>query len=119
MANSAAFKLAFVALVCIVVGAPFAQATISSCGQVTNYVAPCIPYLKTGGKVPPTCCQGIQKLNDAAQTAPDRRTACTCLVNTATKVQGIKPNLIYGLPGACGVRLPYPIGPNTKCNSIQ
>ncbi|KAB2621819.1 non-specific lipid-transfer protein 1-like [Pyrus ussuriensis x Pyrus communis] len=116
MANSLAFKLAFLALVCMVVGAPFSQATISSCSQVTQYVGPCIPYFKSGGAVPPACCQGIINLNGAARTTPDRRTACTCLVNTATTTSGLKPNLVSGLPGVRGVRLPYPMGPNTKCN---
>ncbi|KAK8556550.1 hypothetical protein V6N13_064572 [Hibiscus sabdariffa] len=56
-------------------GAPLAQGAIT-CGQVSSALVPCLPYLKSGGTVPPACCNGIKSLNSAAQTTPDRQAAC-------------------------------------------
>ncbi|KAL6278300.1 hypothetical protein ACE6H2_021901 [Prunus campanulata] len=115
MASSVAFKLVLVVLGCMVVGAPLAQAVIP-CSRVSQSVGPCISYLKKGGAVPVPCCNGIRSLIALAGTTPDRQAVCRCLVATAKSVTGIKGDLVSGLPGACKVRLPYPIGPNVDCN---
>lgn len=96
--------------------APIAEAGIT-CGQVSQSVAPCIGYLKNGGKVPPPCCNGVRSLNSAATTTPDRQAACRCLVQASKSISGINPNLAAGLPGACGVNIPYKISTSTNCNT--
>ncbi|KAK8494587.1 hypothetical protein V6N13_023143 [Hibiscus sabdariffa] len=104
-------KLACVVVVWLVVGAavPLAQGAIT-CGEVTSSLAPCIPYLTSGGTLPPGCCSGIESLNAAAQTTPDRQAACNCLKTAAATTNGINYSLASGLPSNCGV------SPTTDCN---
>ncbi|KAL5550611.1 hypothetical protein UlMin_000787 [Ulmus minor] len=113
-----ALKMACIVLVCMVGSANIAEAAIS-CGQVASYVAPCIGYLRTGGSVPSTCCNGVRSLNSAASATADRQAACRCLVSAASSVPGLNTQLISGLPSACGVNLPFKISASTNCNSIK
>ncbi|RBG47962.1 hypothetical protein BRM46_09900, partial [Xanthomonas oryzae pv. oryzae] len=97
-----------VALLCLVVAtAPTVQAI--TCGQVTSSLAPCIPYLKQGGAVPPSCCAGVRSLNAAAKTTPDRQAVCNCLKSAAGAISGFNANNAAVLPGKCGVSIPYKI----------
>ncbi|PRQ42715.1 putative plant lipid transfer protein/Par allergen [Rosa chinensis] len=114
---SAVVKLTLVALMCIVVAVPVAQAI--TCGQVTQSLAACINYVKTGGSVPPACCNGIRSLNSQAKTTADRKQTCTCLKNAAGSIPGVNPNLASGLPGKCGVSVPYKISTSTNCNNVK
>ncbi|XWS09500.1 hypothetical protein CRYUN_Cryun40dG0089900 [Craigia yunnanensis] len=120
MASSMTFKLACVVVLCLVVGAPLAQGAIT-CGQVTSALSPCIGYLRSngGGSVPPNCCSGIKSLNSAAQTTPDRQTACNCIKSASGAISGINYSLASGLPGKCGVSIPYKISPSTDCSKVQ
>ncbi|XWS13056.1 hypothetical protein CRYUN_Cryun36dG0004600 [Craigia yunnanensis] len=119
MASSMTLKLACVVVLCLVVGAPLAQGTIT-CGQVTSNLAPCIGYLRgSSAAVPGNCCNGIRSLNSAAQTTPDRQAACNCLKSAAGSISGINFGLASGLPGKCGVSIPYKISPSTDCKSVQ
>ena len=115
MASSSVMKLLSLVVMAMVVAAPVANAAIT-CGQVSSSVAPCINYLRTGGTVPPACCNGIRSLNSAAKTTADRQAACKCLQSAAGSIKGINLNLAAGLPGKCGVNVPYKISPSTNCN---
>ncbi|XP_024934750.3 non-specific lipid-transfer protein 1 [Ziziphus jujuba] len=117
MASSVGLKVACIVVMCMVMGAPLAQAI--TCGQVASSVAPCINYLKTGGPVPPPCCNGVRTLNNAAKTTPDRQATCNCLISAAKGIPGLKPNLVSGLPTACGVNLPFKISTSTNCANIK
>ncbi|KAK8982939.1 hypothetical protein V6N11_054924 [Hibiscus sabdariffa] len=121
MASSMSLKLACVVVLCLVVGAPLAQAAIT-CGQVASSVAPCIAYLRgtgPGGPVPAACCSGIKSLNAAAKTTADRQAACKCLKSAAAGISGINFGLASGLPGKCGVSIPYKISPSTDCSRVS
>ncbi|KAL5550618.1 hypothetical protein UlMin_000794 [Ulmus minor] len=109
-------KLACVVLMVMVLASPIAQATIT-CGQVSSGLAPCINYLKVGGAVPAACCNGVRGLNAAAKTTADRQAACRCLQSAATSIRGINFSLASGLPGKCGVNVPYKLSPSTNCNT--
>ena len=114
MASFAVVKLVVcLAIMAMVVGAPVAEAL--SCGQVTSSVAPCMNYLKTGGAVPAACCNGIRSLNSAAKNTADRQAACNCLKSASGSIKGINLSLAAGLPGKCGVSVPYKISPSTNC----
>ncbi|KAJ4704247.1 Non-specific lipid-transfer protein [Melia azedarach] len=105
--------------ICMVLGAPIAQAAIT-CGQVTSTLAPCIPYLRSGGgAVPAPCCSGIKSLNAAATTTPDRQAVCNCVKSAASSINGINYSLASGLPGKCGVSIPYQISPTTDCSKVK
>ncbi|KAL5550624.1 hypothetical protein UlMin_000800 [Ulmus minor] len=118
MASSAVTKLACVVLMVMVVAAPLAQAAIS-CGQVSSALEPCTNYLRNGGVVPAACCNGVKSLNGAAKTTPDRQATCRCLQSAASSIRGLNLNLAGGLPGQCGVNIPYKISPSTNCNRIK
>ncbi|KAK8558275.1 hypothetical protein V6N13_038748 [Hibiscus sabdariffa] len=118
MASSMSLKLACVVVLCLVVGAALAQGAIT-CGQVTSSLTPCIPYLRNGGALPSGCCSGIKSLNAAAKTTPDRQAACNCIKSAAASMSGINYSLASGLPGKCGVSIPYEISPSTDCKSVN
>ncbi|PSS28962.1 Non-specific lipid-transfer protein [Actinidia chinensis var. chinensis] len=111
------YKVACIAVLCMVAVAvaPYAEAAIT-CGMVQSKLAPCVTYLKSGGAVPPKCCSGVKGLNSLASTKPDRQQACQCIKNAAQQIPGINPGLASGLPGKCGVKIPYPISPSTDCS---
>ncbi|PON92744.1 Lipid transfer protein/Par allergen [Trema orientale] len=113
MASSAVIKIACVAVMVMVVAAPAAGAI--NCGQVTSNLAPCINYARSGGNIPPTCCNGIRTVNNLAKTTADRQAACKCLQSAAGAIKGINFGLVAGLPGKCGVNIPYKISPSTNC----
>ncbi|KAK6943268.1 Bifunctional inhibitor/plant lipid transfer protein/seed storage helical domain [Dillenia turbinata] len=112
----AAFKFGLaLALVFMVAAALHAEAAVT-CGTVAKSLAPCINYLQKGGTVPNNCCSGVKALNSAAKTTADRQAACKCLKDAAGGISGLKQNLISGLPGKCGVSVPYQISPSTDCS---
>uniref|UniRef100_A0A7N0ZQW0 Non-specific lipid-transfer protein n=1 Tax=Kalanchoe fedtschenkoi TaxID=63787 RepID=A0A7N0ZQW0_KALFE len=91
-----------------------------TCGTVASSINPCLDYLKGSvAAVPGACCSGIKSLNAAASTTPDRQTACECLKSAASSISGINYGLAAGLPGKCGVSIPYKISPSTDCNQVK
>jgi len=98
--------------------APRPAGAALSCSTVYNTLMPCLGYVQSGGAVPRACCSGIQSLLSEARTTPDRRAVCTCLKNVAAGAAG-GPYIsrAAGLPGRCGVSLPYKLSPNINCNS--
>nr|AFM35695.1 nonspecific lipid transfer protein [Vitis pseudoreticulata] len=118
MGSSGAVKLACVMVICMVVAVPASVEAAITCGQVTSSLSPCLNYLKSGGPVPPGCCSGIKNLNSAAQTTADRQTACKCLKSLSGSIPGINYGLASGLPGKCGVSVPYKISPSTDCSKV-
>nr|AAO33357.1 nonspecific lipid transfer protein 1 [Vitis cinerea var. helleri x Vitis vinifera] len=118
MGSSGAVKLACVMVICMVVAAPAAVEAAITCGQVSSALSSCLGYLKNGGAVPPGCCSGIKNLNSAAQTTADRQAACKCLKTFSNSIPGINLGLASGLPGKCGVSVPYKISPSTDCSKV-
>uniref|UniRef100_A0A803R8U7 Non-specific lipid-transfer protein n=1 Tax=Cannabis sativa TaxID=3483 RepID=A0A803R8U7_CANSA len=115
MASSSVVKVLCLVVLAMVVASPVVHATIT-CGQVTSSLAPCLSYLKVGGAVPDGCCNGIKSLSGAAKTPADRQAACKCLKSAASSIKGVNFNLASGLPGKCGVSIPYKISPSTDCS---
>ncbi|CAL0306298.1 unnamed protein product [Lupinus luteus] len=113
----ASIKIACVVLMCmVVVGAPIAQAI--TCGQVVSGLTPCLSYLRAGGDVPETCCNGVKGLVALAQSTADKQVACNCLKSLAGSTT-FNPENAASLPGKCGVNLPYKISTSTNCNTIK
>ncbi|KAJ1688835.1 hypothetical protein LUZ63_012990 [Rhynchospora breviuscula] len=103
----------------LVMAAPTAKAALT-CGQVTGYIASCMPYAE--GKVAaPTgqCCTGIKTLNSVAKSTPDRQATCNCLKNAAKQIKGLNGGNVAGLPGKCGVSIPYVISDRTDCSRVR
>ncbi|KAK2981826.1 hypothetical protein RJ640_010343 [Escallonia rubra] len=110
-------KVACLMVLSMVVLAPYTEAI--SCGQVASSVVNCLAYLRGAGPLPPQCCSGIRGLNAAARTPADRKTACYCLQNASKSIRGLNPGLVVGLPGKCGVNIPYKISPSTDCSRVS
>ncbi|GJM90852.1 hypothetical protein PR202_ga07172 [Eleusine coracana subsp. coracana] len=108
------------ALLLVLAPAPPQASAALSCSTVYNTLMPCLGYVQSGGGVPRACCSGIQSLLAAARDRSDRRAICTCLKDVAAGAAG-GPYIsrAAGLPGRCGVTLPYKLGPNMNCNAIN
>lgn len=108
-------------VVCIMVMTASTTKAAISCNQVINTLTPCISYVVGNGALTDNCCNAIRGLNSAARTTPDRQSVCTCLKNTASQFSYNSRNvaLAAGLPGKCGVKLPYKIDPSTDCKSVK
>ncbi|PWA94728.1 non-specific lipid-transfer protein [Artemisia annua] len=112
-------KVLCVIVACMVVSMPYMEAAIP-CPAVSSFFAPCVKYLITsGGAVPPTCCDGLKKLSNAATTTPDRQQACNCLLNFYKSSSSINQDNAVGLSGKCGLSITY-TSPTTDCaNSLH
>ncbi|MQL98417.1 hypothetical protein Taro_031129 [Colocasia esculenta] len=115
MASNGVRLLVGAALICLLAAAPRANAAIS-CGQVASNLGPCIDYIRGAAPLSASCCSGVRGLNAAAQTTPDRQAACSCLKSLAGRIPGMQAGLAAGLPGKCGVSIPYPISTSTDCS---
>ncbi|XP_022722663.1 non-specific lipid-transfer protein P5-like [Durio zibethinus] len=114
----AALKVVCALVLCMLVVEPM-SITALSCGDVDKQMTPCIKYLQNGGNLPPSCCTGVRALNSEARTTSDRQTVCKCLQDAAKTITGLKANLAEGLPGKCGVNIPYKISTSTNCNNVK
>ncbi|KAJ3699032.1 hypothetical protein LUZ61_002737 [Rhynchospora tenuis] len=90
-----------------------------TCMDVDMCVAPCINYL-TGAQSSPTteCCDGVKKLKSLPSSTAEKRFACSCVKQAASKIANINDNAVKSLPTACGTPLPFPISLEFDCSTI-
>ncbi|XP_021291348.1 non-specific lipid-transfer protein 3-like [Herrania umbratica] len=122
MASSGVLKLASLMLVvCMVVSATLQARAAVTCGDVMRDLTPCVSYVQYGGPLPNTCCNGVKTLYGEAQTSADRQNVCKCIKSAVNGFSYSNFNLgqAAGLPGKCGLHLPYTISPSTDCNKVQ
>ncbi|GMH23131.1 hypothetical protein Nepgr_024974 [Nepenthes gracilis] len=120
MAISTVLKVTCVILICMVAAAPHAAAGLT-CSYVVEKVIGCVSYVQGRGSTPPwgsPCCRGIRQLRYILRTRSDRRTSCYCLKTLSRGVSGVNYGAVGKLLGACGVTLPFRIGPHVNCNKI-
>ncbi|MBT9839252.1 hypothetical protein GPK41_09345 [Bifidobacterium adolescentis] len=99
--------------------APHAEGAVT-CGMIASKLAGCIGYLTSPAAVPSAaCCAGIKAVKAAAATPADRKTACGCLKTASGAMKGLNYAKAGGLPGKCGVSIPYTISPSTNCNAVH
>ncbi|KAL6503292.1 hypothetical protein OROHE_023921 [Orobanche hederae] len=89
---------------------------VMGCGQVVQFMSPCIPYVTGQGPLG-SCCGGVKGLYSAASTTPDRQSVCRCLKSLASSYN-IDLGKAGGLPSQCGVSIPYKINPSTDCAKV-
>ncbi|KAH6770283.1 hypothetical protein C2S52_015086 [Perilla frutescens var. hirtella] len=106
-----------IAAMLIAAVAPPSEAAIG-CGSVVSYLNPCLPYVTGKGPLG-KCCGGVKGLYSAAKTTPDRQSVCSCLKSLAGSYSGVSLNKAAGLPGQCGVSIPYKISPSTDCSTVK
>ncbi|KAL8482966.1 hypothetical protein ACS0TY_025863 [Phlomoides rotata] len=111
-------KLMCMILIAAAVVAPAAEAAVAGCGTVVSYVAPCLPYVTGRGPLG-GCCGGVKGLYNAAKSTADKQTVCRCLKQVAGSYPGVNYGKAGGLPGQCGVNIPYKISPSTDCSKVR
>ncbi|KAL6640700.1 hypothetical protein ACP70R_021823 [Stipagrostis hirtigluma subsp. patula] len=116
---AAATKQALVALAVVAALLASEASAAITCGQVGSALGPCIAYATGKGTLTPGCCTGVRNLNRAASTSADRQAACRCLKSLAGSVGKINMGVVSGIPGKCGVSVPFPISMSTDCNKIH
>ncbi|CAN6325617.1 unnamed protein product [Urochloa humidicola] len=111
------------AVVAIVVLALMVMSSASAaitCGQVASSLSPCIPYATgSASSLPASCCSGVRSLNGMARSSSDRQAACRCLKSLATSLKKLNMGTVAGIPGKCGVSVPFPISMSTDCNKVS
>ncbi|KAF9680105.1 hypothetical protein SADUNF_Sadunf06G0085600 [Salix dunnii] len=118
MARSRALK--FVCLVgCIMFMIATTTEAAIQCNQVINTLSPCLYYVLGTGALTQKCCNAVVGLNNSVSATPDRQDLCRCLKSTASQFSSRNVALAAGLPGKCGVNLPYKIDPSTNCNTVK
>ncbi|KAJ1688503.1 hypothetical protein LUZ63_019893 [Rhynchospora breviuscula] len=95
------------------------SANAVTCGDVSSAVGPCLAYARNGQGSPSAgCCSGVKALNSKAKTSADRQTVCNCLKNLAKSIT-FNGGAVAGLPGKCGVNVPFPISTSTDCSKVH
>ncbi|KAL0377100.1 UNVERIFIED_CONTAM: Non-specific lipid-transfer protein 2 [Sesamum calycinum] len=110
--------VAVITVVLIMSVVPEGEAAIS-CGTVFSYVKSCIQYVTGKGPLGGGCCNGVKGLYSVAKTTSDRQSVCNCLKSIAASTPGVNLGTAAGLPGKCGVSIPYKISPSTDCSRVQ
>ncbi|XP_057801098.1 non-specific lipid-transfer protein 2-like [Salvia miltiorrhiza] len=116
MLKSVCMVVAAAMLVVNVVVPPAAAAM--GCGTVVSYLNSCIPYVTDRGPLG-GCCNGVEALYAAADTAADRQSICNCLQSVASSYTAVNFGKAAELPARCGVNIPYKISPSTDCAKVQ
>ncbi|XP_058739818.1 non-specific lipid-transfer protein 1-like [Vicia villosa] len=119
MASSMFIKVTFLAMICLVLDIPLANAG-QTCDEIKFTLLPCVPYIRNlEPTVPVICCNGLRTVTDQARTLPERKYACECIKSTLTIIPGLNLNAIQGLANKCSVKAAFPIGPNVDCSKIS
>ncbi|XP_062182886.1 non-specific lipid-transfer protein 1-like [Phragmites australis] len=116
-ASSGALAVLLLALAAATRGA---SAAALQCGQVTQLMAPCMPYLTGAPGMTPygICCNSLGVLNQLAATTADRVAACNCVKAAAGGFPAVDFARAAGLPAACGLSISFTISPNMDCNQV-
>jgi hypothetical protein len=98
---------------------PRGASAVVQCGQVTQLMAPCMPYLGGAPGMTPygICCNSLGVLNQLAATTADRVATCNCVkAAAATGFPSVDFGRAAALPGACGLSINFVVTPNMDCN---
>ena len=119
MAAAAMKTVACMAVLCVLVMGPSAEAAIT-CGGIVSKLSPCLPYAThKAPALPPACCSAISSIKAAASTTADRQAACSCLKSVAGKYAGLDLGLVSSIPGKCNVNIGYPLSTTVDCTMVQ
>ncbi|KAI3921777.1 hypothetical protein MKX01_005466 [Papaver californicum] len=89
-----------------------------TCLDVAPNLAACISYLSGIDSRPPQiCCDGVTRVKGMCVTTDNRRLACNCIKEVATRIRVIKESAVASLPIACNQPFPFPISTSFDCNS--
>ncbi|GAU30020.1 hypothetical protein TSUD_161060 [Trifolium subterraneum] len=104
MASSMLIKVTCLAVICLILGIPLANATLS-CDEIETSLAPCIEYVKNPGpSVPAACCDGFRIVYEAQCKDKD---LCKCSDFIKRKMPEVNDPAFFDIPNNCGLKLPY------------
>ncbi|KAF2317941.1 hypothetical protein GH714_041264 [Hevea brasiliensis] len=89
------------------------------CSTVDAKAAACVGFAT--GKAPkpsPTCCTGLQQLAQTVKTVDDKKAICRCLKAASTSL-GIKDQFLSKIPGACNIKVGFPVSTSINCETIH
>jgi hypothetical protein len=108
--------LAAAAIVLLVVVARPADGAVT-CDDVSSSLKPCVGYLTGKEAAPPAeCCAGMKRLRTLPVDTAERRQACECVKQAATRYEGLNADAVHNLPDKCSSPLPFPISLNFDCD---
>uniref|UniRef100_A0A0E0JFN1 Non-specific lipid-transfer protein n=1 Tax=Oryza punctata TaxID=4537 RepID=A0A0E0JFN1_ORYPU len=118
MARSAAAPA--VLLIVMLAAATGGASAAVQCGQVTQLMAPCMPYLAGAPGMTPygICCNSLGVLNRMAPAPADRVAVCNCVKDAAAGFPAVDFARASALPAACGLSISFTIAPNMDCNQV-
>ncbi|KAH7672513.1 Plant non-specific lipid-transfer protein/Par allergen protein [Dioscorea alata] len=110
----------YLMLIALILAYELRPSSALTCTNVQQSLRPCVRYVKGISilTAQDPCCAGVRQLNNVAKTKADRQLVCRCLKNFYPMIHGFKPSLIPGIPGKCGVKLPYSISATMDCSRI-
>jgi hypothetical protein len=117
MASSMLDKVTCLAMICLVLGIPLANAA-PSCVEMEQTLIPCLEYATHPGPPPPPepCCNAIKTLHNQTHTPQDRRDCCGCVKFIIIDTPGLNLPAVAAMPKDCGVDLGYEISPDMDCS---
>ncbi|KAK9152450.1 hypothetical protein Syun_010759 [Stephania yunnanensis] len=90
------------------------------CSTVDAKAASCIAF--ASGKAPKPaqgCCAGLQQLAQSVKSVQDKKDICACLKGAVKSFPAVQDKFLSQIPGACGIKVGFPVSLNTNCQTIQ
>ncbi|RHN46672.1 putative plant lipid transfer protein/Par allergen [Medicago truncatula] len=118
MASSILVKVTCLAMICLVLSIPLANAVIT-CPDADITLKSCLPYVAHPTQWPPLeCCTAVLGLTARAVTREDRQAVCKCLLGLMNGIPGLDLTAFAAVPILCAANIGYIIRPNMDCNSV-
>ncbi|KAF3330394.1 non-specific lipid-transfer protein 1-like protein [Carex littledalei] len=115
LSSSFPFTITLVAL--LFLSLPYRHVKAIDCGDVVNFITPCISYID-GGTVSHSCCYGVKKLYKTSYSSEyDLKEVCTCLKQEALLYSGLTADVVEAVTTKCGVKLPFRFSIDVDCSA--
>ncbi|RHN46669.1 putative plant lipid transfer protein/Par allergen [Medicago truncatula] len=120
MASSMLVKVTCLAMICLVLGIPLANAA-ASCPEIEQTLTPCLEYVTHPGSPPPPepCCNAVKAIHGQTHTPQDRRDCCSCVKSMIGDIPGLNLPAAASMAKDCGVDLGYEISPDMDCSKVN
>lgn len=115
LSSSSLFTITLLALLFLSV--PHRRVKAIDCGNVVNFLTPCISYIN-GGTVSHSCCYGVKRLYKASYSSEyDLKEICTCLKQEALQFSELTADAVEAVTKKCGIELPFRVSIDVDCST--